>query len=138
MGVSYTVRGPGHVHLASLFAGCGHTLALFSSGAMLAWGANNEGQLGDGTTTSSTAPVVVKLGRTKVAAISASCDDSYALTRDGHVLAWGYDGEGQLGNGGAVNSDTPLRVHLPNGWRVSAVGSGPVAGHALAIVQRKA
>jgi alpha-tubulin suppressor-like RCC1 family protein len=138
VGVSYTVRGPGHVHLASLFAGCGHTLALFSDGAMLAWGANNEGQLGDGTTTSSAAPVAVKLGRTKVAAISASCDDSYALTRGGHVLAWGYDGEGQLGNGSAVNSDTPLRVHLPSGWRASAVGSGPVAGHALAIVHRKA
>jgi alpha-tubulin suppressor-like RCC1 family protein len=138
VGVSATVRGPGHVHLASLFAGCGHTLALFSSGVMLAWGANAEGQLGDGTTTSNDAPVVVKLGRTKVAAISASCDDSYALTRDGHVLAWGYDGEGQLGNGGATSSATPLRVHLPNGWRASAVGSGPVAGHALAIVQRKA
>ena len=138
VGVSYSVTGPGHVHLASLFAGCGHTLALLSNGAMLAWGANDEGQLGNGTTTSSDAPVLVKLGRTKVAAISASCDDSYALTRNGHVLAWGYDGQGQLGNGGAVNSDTPLRVHLPSGWRASAVGSGPVAGHALAIVHRKA
>jgi alpha-tubulin suppressor-like RCC1 family protein len=136
--VIHTVRGPGHVHLASLFAGCGHTLALFSSGVMLAWGANAEGQLGNGTTTSSDAPVVVKLGRTKVGAISASCDDSYALTRNGRVLAWGYDSEGQLGNGGATSSDTPLRVHLPTGWSASAVGSGPVAGHALAIVHRKA
>jgi alpha-tubulin suppressor-like RCC1 family protein len=136
--VIHTVRGPGHVHLASLFAGCGHTLALFSSGVMLAWGANAEGQLGNGTTSSSDAPVVVKLGRTKVGAISASCDDSYALTRNGQVLAWGYDSEGQLGNGGATSSDTPLRVHLPSGWRASAVGSGPVAGHALAIVHRKA
>jgi len=138
VGVYYTVRGPGHVHLASLFAGCGHTLALLSNGAILAWGAGNQGQLGNGTTTSSDAPVLVKLGHTKVTAISASCDDSYALTRNGHVLAWGYDGEGQLGNGGAVNSDTPLRVHLPTGWSASAVGSGPVAGHALAIVHRKA
>jgi alpha-tubulin suppressor-like RCC1 family protein len=136
--VIHSVRGPGHVHLASLFAGCGHTLALFSNGAIAAWGANNEGQLGDGTTTSSDGPVLVRLGRTKVAAISASCDDSYALTRNGHVLAWGYDGAGQLGNGGASSSDTPLRVHLPSGWRASAVGSGPVAGHALAIVHRKA
>jgi alpha-tubulin suppressor-like RCC1 family protein len=138
VGVIDSVTGPGHVHLASLFAGCGHTLALLSSGAVLAWGANDEGQLGNGTTTGSDAPVVVRLGRTKVAAISASCDDSYALTRDGHVLAWGYDGEGQLGNGGAVNRDRPVRVHLPSGWRASAVGSGPVAGHALAIVHRKA
>jgi alpha-tubulin suppressor-like RCC1 family protein len=138
VGVISTVRGPGHVHLASLFAGCGHTLALFSNGVMLAWGANSEGQLGNGTTTSSDSPVAVKLGRTKAAAISASCDDSYALTRSGRVLAWGYDGEGELGNGGLVNSDTPLRVRLPSGWRASAIGSGPVAGHALAIVHRKA
>jgi alpha-tubulin suppressor-like RCC1 family protein len=73
-----------------------------------------------------------------VAAISASCANSYALTRNGRVLAWGYDGQGQLGNGSSVNSDTPLRVHLPSGWRASAIGSGPVAGHALAIVHRKA
>lgn len=138
VGVSASVTGPGHVHLASLFAGCGHTLALLSNGAMLAWGANAEGQLGNGTTTSSDGPVLVKLGRTKVAAISASCDDSYALTRNGHVLAWGYDGEGQLGNGGASSSDKPIPVHLPSGWRASAMGSGPVAGDALAIVHRKA
>ena len=138
VGVSYSVRGPGHVHLASLFAGCGHTLALLSDGAIVAWGANGEGQLGNGTTASSDSLVLVKLGRTKVAAISASCDDSYALTRNGHVLAWGYDSEGQLGNGGANSSDTPLRVHLPSGWRASAVGSGPLASHALAIVHRKA
>ncbi|HEY1642189.1 MAG TPA: hypothetical protein VGG35_15965 [Streptosporangiaceae bacterium] len=133
VGVVHAVHGPGHVHLASLFAGCGHVLALFSDGAMLAWGANKYGQLGNGTTTSSYAPVLVKLGSARATAASASCADSYALTRDGHVLAWGYDGESQLGNGSSTDSDRPARVSLPSGWRASAVGSGPQANHALAI-----
>jgi hypothetical protein len=72
-----------------------------------------------------------------VTAISASCDDSYALTRRGRVLAWGYDGAGQLGDGGTTSSDRPARAGLPGGWRASAIGSGPVASHVLAILHRK-
>jgi alpha-tubulin suppressor-like RCC1 family protein len=125
---------PGHV--TSLFAGCDFSLALFSRGALLAWGNNLEGQLGDGSTVSrSDTPVEVMLpAGTKVRSVSAGCVDGYALTVKGHVLAWGYNGNGQLGNGTVTDSGVPVRVSLPAGWRASAVGSGPLAFHALAIV----
>lgn len=137
--ISILVRGPSPGHLISLFGGCGHTVALLSSGEVLAWGSNVFGQLGDGTTTSSDTPVVVMLpASAKVTAISAGCATSYALTRSGHLLAWGLGAIGELGDGSTTSSDTPVRVDLPSGWRASAVGSGPMAAHALAIVHKKA
>jgi alpha-tubulin suppressor-like RCC1 family protein len=132
------IRGPSIGHLVSLAAGLSHTLALFSSGALLAWGANSLGQLGNGTTTSSDTPVGVLLpAGAHVKAIGAASFDSLALTVKGHVLTWGFGGQGQLGDGGTTNSDTPVRVDLPTGWRALAANAGPDASHMLAIVHKK-
>ena len=49
-----------HGHrLGQLSAGHAHTLALKADGSLWAWGRNNHGQLGDGTTTVQSAPVQV-------------------------------------------------------------------------------
>jgi alpha-tubulin suppressor-like RCC1 family protein len=105
---------------------------------LLAWGANAQGQLGNGTTTGSDLPVGVLLpaGAT-VKAISATNFDSLALTAKGHVLTWGYSAQGQLGDGSTMSSDTPVRIDLPTGSRALAVGSGPDADQMLAIVHKK-
>lgn len=132
------IRGPSIGHLVSLAAGADHTLALFSSGALLAWGGNGQGELGNGTTTSSDTPVGVLLpAGAQVTAIRGGEFDSMALTAKGHVLTWGYGADGELGDGSTMNSDTPVRVALPSGWRALEVGSGPLARHMLAIVRKK-
>jgi alpha-tubulin suppressor-like RCC1 family protein len=132
------VRGRSLGHVTSLFAGCNHSLVLFSGGALFAWGDNTFGQLGDSTSTSSDKPVGVALpAGARVRAVSAGCTDSYALTAKGSVLAWGYNGFGELGNGSDTQSSTPVRVELPAGWRASAVIAGPGADHALALVRKK-
>jgi alpha-tubulin suppressor-like RCC1 family protein len=132
------VRGRSLGHVTSLFAGCSHSLVLFSRGALFAWGDNTFGQLGDGTSTSSDKPVGVALpAGARVRAVSAGCTDSYALTAKGSLLAWGYNGFGELGDGSDTQSSTPVRVELPAGWRASAVIAGPGADHALAMVHKK-
>jgi alpha-tubulin suppressor-like RCC1 family protein len=132
------VRGRSLGHVTSLFAGCSHSLVLFSGGALFAWGDNTSGQLGDGTSTSSDKPVGVALpAGTRVRAVSAGCTDSYALTVKGSVLAWGYNEYGELGDGSDTQSSTPVRVELPAGWHASAVIAGPGADHALAMVEKK-
>jgi alpha-tubulin suppressor-like RCC1 family protein len=106
-------------------AGCSHTLALTSKGHVLAWGANDNGQLGNGSTASSDTPVRVKFASgTKITAVRAGCDFSLALTSKGHVLAWGYNGHGQLGDASTASSDTPVRVKFASGTKVTAISAG--------------
>jgi alpha-tubulin suppressor-like RCC1 family protein len=122
---------------SGLFAGCQHTLALTTTGKVLAWGANSAGQLGNGRTGGHAAtPVRTRLPKgTTVAAISAGCDHSLARTRKGHVLAWGLGHNGELGNGTTTSSDIPVRVKLPAGLAATALGAGPDADFTIAIVR---
>ena len=83
---------------------------------MLAWGNNNAGQLGNGTTTSSDKPVGVKVpSGDKIKSVAEGCFHSLALTTTGAVLAWGENSTGQLGTGSTANSDVPVPVDLPPG-----------------------
>lgn len=130
-------RGPPIGKLVSLFAGCFDTLALFAKGAVLAWGFNGFGQLGDGTTTNRLKPVGVMLPTgAKVKAIGSGCDTSYALTARGKVLSWGRNVEGELGIGSFTGADLPVPVHLPAGLAATAVFSGEAAEFAFALVRR--
>ena len=69
--------------------------------------------------------------------ISAGCDTSYARTAKGHVLAWGYNANGELCNGTTSNSEIPVRVELATGLKAIAIGSGPAAEHGFAIAGKK-
>jgi hypothetical protein len=66
------------------------TLATSGTGTLGSWGSNEEGALGNGTTTSSSVPVQV-VALSAVAAISSGDDTGYALRSDGTVWAWGSD-----------------------------------------------
>jgi alpha-tubulin suppressor-like RCC1 family protein/sugar lactone lactonase YvrE len=91
-----------------------HGLALCSDGSIAAWGENSFGQLGDGTTLSSTSPVaVVKTGALAgktVIAIAAGFSHSLALCSDGSLVTWGNNYFGQLGNSSNTSSVVPLTV----------------------------
>jgi alpha-tubulin suppressor-like RCC1 family protein len=126
------VKLPATTKITQVRAGCFHTVALTSTGKVLAWGLNNLGQLGNGTTTNSTTPVKVTLpAGVKVTDVRAGCFHSMALTSTGQVLAWGGNQVGQLGNGTTANSDLPLHVSLPDDTTVKAIAAGEA--HSLAL-----
>ena len=120
--------------------GGAHSLALTVGSGVYAWGANDGGQLGDGSTDERLEPIRVHgSGRTdflgRVKAIAAGSEHSLALLADGTVVAWGRGGSGQLGDGGAADQDEPVAVVLPSqsdAPRVKAIAAG--ADHSLALM----
>jgi fibronectin type 3 domain-containing protein len=95
--------------MASVSAGVAHTVALKNDGSVWAWGLNTNGQLGNGATTQSAAPVQVT-GFTGAIAVSAGATHSVALKNDGTVWAWGLNSNGQLGNGTITQRTVPVQV----------------------------
>ena len=101
------------------------------SGTVLAWGDNVDGQLGNGTFTTSNTPVEVSglTGVTAIAAGGAFNHHSLALKSDGTVWAWGANSAGQLGNGSFTGSNTPVQTSGISG--VTAIAGG--VSHSLAL-----
>ena len=119
------VRPLAGTKVTGISAGFAHSLAVTSTGAVLAWGLGNEGQLGNDSTGSSGVPVTVNLpAGTKVTAVAVGAMHSLALTSTGAVFAWGYNTDGELGDGGTANSDVPVKVKLPAGTKVTAIAAG--------------
>ncbi|MBM3496791.1 MAG: hypothetical protein FJX72_21090, partial [Armatimonadetes bacterium] len=97
-----------------------------------AWGANSDGRLGDGTTTSRSNMVRVIYGGnplTNITSISGGAFHSVALRGDGRVLTWGKNEYGQLGDGTVSNRVNPVLV--TNLTSVSAISAG--GHHTLAL-----
>lgn len=92
-----------------------------------AWGWNNVGQLGDGTTIDRDTPVEV--GLDDVTAVAGGYWHTLAVKSDGTVWAWGDNDHGQLGNGTTTDSAVPVQV--PGLTNVVSVAAGE--WHSVAV-----
>ena len=108
-----TVALPAGRTAISIDAGNDHTCAILDDSSAVCWGLNEQGQLGDGTTTNSTTPVHVSMpAGLGVAEISAGLKHTCAVATNGSVYCWGHHAEGALGIGEDVDSDVPAYVEL--------------------------
>ena len=125
---------PSGTTVTMVSAGYGHSLALTSTGGVLAWGANDHGQLGTGTLISSATPVAVNLAGAHASSVAAGFRHSAATTTSGAALAWGDNGSGELGTGqpgsALAQSLTPVAMTL-SGASATSVTAG--AGFTLVL-----
>ncbi len=94
---------------SAIAVGGRHSCALLNSGSVQCWGANMQGQLGDGSTNDSSTPVGV-LNLTDAIAIGAGEAHSCAVTSGGSVQCWGENTGSQLGIGSLAQSEVPVTV----------------------------
>jgi alpha-tubulin suppressor-like RCC1 family protein len=112
----------------ALTAGAEHTVLATPQGLVYAWGHNHVGQIGDGSTTTRTAPTPMS-SLTGVISLAAGDLHTLALTWDGRVFAWGYNIYGQLGDGTSTQRPSPVLVSGLND--IVAIAAG--GSHSLAL-----
>ena len=100
-----------------------HACALTSAGAVVCWGSNNNGQLGDGTSINRPSPTTVRGLTSGIRAIGTGDDHSCAISATGALKCWGNNHWGQLGDGTYVDRSTPVDVRGLNSG-VRAVTGG--------------
>jgi alpha-tubulin suppressor-like RCC1 family protein len=109
---------------SSISAGYLHACAL-ENGKAYCWGFNDSGDLGDGSTTSSSVPVAVDtsgaLAGKTLTQISAGGEQTCALDSTGAAYCWGFNFSGELGDGSTASSSVPVAVDT----------SGALAGKTL-------
>ena len=74
------------------------------------WGANEHGQLGDGTTTQRTSPVQVSGAWSMIVPAGMYGYHTCGIKTDATLWCWGYNGYGQLGDGTTTDRTSPVRV----------------------------
>lgn len=107
--VPVRARGLG-IEVRSIAAGGSHSCAINRFGRAFCWGANDVGQLGNGTTANKFAPEPVTGLRRSVRAIAAGRGHSCAINRVGRAFCWGYNLHGQLGDGTNETRLAPVPV----------------------------
>lgn len=96
----------------ALAAGLFHICALDASGAASCWGANEAGQLGDGSRSDKTSPTAVATNL-RFSTLSAGVGHTCGLAGGGQIACWGENLSGQLGDGSRDDRTTPVLVDAP-------------------------
>ena len=116
--------------VVQIASGVEHSLTLKSDDTVWAWGANPDGQLGNGTQDDSDIPVQVS-GLSNVVALTGGVSHSVALDSDGDVWIWGHGVEGQLGDNSTTSVTTPQKVAALDAETIVAIVAG--GWHTLAL-----
>ena len=109
-----------------LAVGQSHTCAITTAGALLCFGANGVGQLGDGTTISRTTPMQTQ-PQVPFVHVAVANGRSCALDTDGKAWCWGSNGDGGLGVGTTLPTLAPAPVLGGLTFTSISLG-GPICG----------
>jgi alpha-tubulin suppressor-like RCC1 family protein len=91
------------------------SVAVKTNGTLWAWGLNNNGQVGDGTTINRSSPVQIG-ALSDWAQVSSGFDCGVAVKTNGTLWTWGYGVAGQLGGGTVINKSSPVQIGALTGW----------------------
>ena len=124
--VKRATRVPGLTGVIAVSAALSHVCVLVQGGTVRCWGRGTEGQLGDGLSQTSVAPVIVS-GLSGVTNLAASQGATCAVAGGGDLYCWGSNLYGAVGNGSLLPAPTPVKSSLTG---VQALGMGRL--HVLA------
>jgi alpha-tubulin suppressor-like RCC1 family protein len=114
-----------------------HTCALLSAGGVLCWGYDGFGELGNGENAPDLivpVPANAAVLTDSATAISLGGNHTCALTSTHGVKCWGYNGDGELGDGTTVGSLFPVVASgLSGGVNAISAAGGLETSHTCAL-----
>lgn len=119
------VSGPAATSWTSVSAGASHSAGITAAGRLYAWGLNTSGQVGIGSLTSVSSPVLVSgPAATSWSFVRIKNQTSMAITTVGALYAWGNNTLGNLGVGTLGTYSSPVAVQSPasGSWTVASAG----------------
>jgi cysteine-rich repeat protein len=128
--VPVDVELPGGAVVTKMALGGDHSCVLTDAGQVWCWGDVDNGQVGEGTKSSSSlkdidVPTLVgKLAGEFISDICAGGDFTCATSAGGKAWCWGDNDDGQLGDGGDDDQAEPVAVMLPVSVTAAAVSCG--------------
>jgi uncharacterized protein (TIGR03437 family) len=96
--------------ISAVTAGENDACALTTADGVLCWGTSFNGDLGDGTGHQAEIPVQVAGLASGVTEIASGYHHNCAILSNGGVMCWGFNINGQLGNGNTNDELTPVAV----------------------------
>jgi alpha-tubulin suppressor-like RCC1 family protein len=108
-------------------AGRNHTCAVRANGTIACWGANDSGQIGDGTMGDNKLTPVNVPNLANVVAIAAGVAHTCAVLASGTARCWGLNAFGQLGSN-TPSSISPTPTAVTGLGRVVAIAAGGTLG----------
>lgn len=114
----------------TISAGSNHTLAIRTNGTLWAWGRNNFGELGDGTTTLRSSPV--QIGSETWSHIAAGSALSFGIRTNGTLWGWG-DRNWVFGTVNDRRRSSPEQIGTDTDWSFVVASFGILGGHAMML-----
>jgi alpha-tubulin suppressor-like RCC1 family protein len=112
-----------------------HCHAVKTDGTLWAWGKNNHGMLGDGSTTVRSSPVQIGSLTNWTKKISSVYHNTHAVKSDGTLWGWGYNQyHSGIGDGTLTSRSSPVQIGSATDW--ANVYSHRNGGHAVTTAGR--
>lgn len=113
---------PDSERIVQIVGGNGTTCALTALGATWCWGANEVGEAGDSTTTPILLPKHIVRAPVFVSLVASQGNPrTCGITSDGAAYCWGYNDDGEIGDGSTVDRLIPTLIG--NGLRFTSIAS---------------
>lgn len=122
--------------ISKIAYGLRHVIALTESGDVYSWGNNERGQIGNGLQKcQSVSPYIISFKSNNRRIVDVCCGryHSLMLTDFGQVYSWGYNWDGECGNGNRDEQLTPYKINGFNNKKVIAISCG--GAHSMALTE---
>ena len=114
---------------SAIALGSYHTCGI-DNGELFCWGVDFRGQIGNGSGSTSAIEAPQKIGSSSSWSVIAAGDTHTCGIDNGELYCWGYDSNGQIGNGSGTTSDVeaPQKIGSSSSWSVIAAGRHHTCG----------